>query len=722
MSEGAGKAGRKEPGSLSVLLRIPVFRRLWLAISVSSLGDWLGLLATTSLAAYLTKESSGLAQGAAISGVLIIRLLPDLVLGPVAGALVDRFDRRVIAVIGDTSAGLLYLSIALTNNLVWLLVAQFLVEAVGLFSNPAKQAMWVNIVPRERLAVANQLNYVSIYGMVPVAAGLFALLSTISQFFGASALADDGGGFSTGPTSALAINIALIVDAATYFLCAGTVLFSRHLIPAFVEGHGESKSVFSLIGEGIRFIKNSRIMRSIYLGILGAFLAGGLTAGVAQAYVYGLGAGTAGYSILFGSVFTGLAVGMLIGPKVLPTIPRRMIFTSSIGAAGLVLLVMSVLQDFIGAVVAAVVMGLFAGIAWITGFTMIGHEVSDSLRGRVFSFVMSSVRITLLATIAAGPVVAGAIGAQSVMVGDFSWTVSGAGIVLACGGVIAVGVSIYTGRQVGGVVGGMWRRLARGRRGMLSDPGDHPGVLIVLEGADQQLVRARVDRLAAELAERGFVVRPAIGEPIPDQGDTPADALRAAAGLSDLVGSDIRAALEDGNVVLVNGYIDDLVVRFGAIGGLGEDAVLKMASWAVDRLMPDLTVVIDIDPGHRDPAAPDLDPAAPDLEPAAPDLDPAGPGSAAAGTGSEGVGPGGSPAPVAPDATGDVVISLEDIAQAYRERASTAPERYLVVPPSADDDLGAEALQRIESVLRTRSPRTGRQQAGEVLEPVEVST
>ena len=76
------------------------------------------------------------------------------------------------------------MSIIFSGNLLWLLVAQFLVEAIGLFSTPAKQAMWVNIVPRERLAVANQLNYVSVYGMVPVAAALFALLSTVATFFG----------------------------------------------------------------------------------------------------------------------------------------------------------------------------------------------------------------------------------------------------------------------------------------------------------------------------------------------------------------------------------------------------------------------------------------------------------------------------------------------------------------------------------------------------------
>src|SRR3712207_7997295 len=48
-------------------------------------------------------------------------------------------------------------------------------EAVGLFTNPAKQAMWVSIVPRERLAVANQVSLFSVYGAVPVAALLFAL-------------------------------------------------------------------------------------------------------------------------------------------------------------------------------------------------------------------------------------------------------------------------------------------------------------------------------------------------------------------------------------------------------------------------------------------------------------------------------------------------------------------------------------------------------------------
>ncbi len=588
---------KREPNSVAVLLRIPVFRRLWAAIAISSLGDWLGLLATTSLAAYLTKDSSNLAQGAAVSGVLLTRLLPDLILAPIAGALVDRFDRRKVAIAGDTLAGLLYLSIIVSGNLLWLLVAQFLVEAIGLFSTPAKQAMWVNIVPRERLAVANQLNYVSVYGMVPIAALLFALLSTAASLFGVPTVSDEGTALISGATSTVAINLALGIDAGTYFFSAGMVFLSRRMIPAFVGDRSTAKNIFSLIAEGVSFVRKNRLMRSIYIGILGAFFAGGLVAGVAQAYVATLGAGNAGYGILFGSVFTGLALGMLIGPKVFPTVPRRMIFTPAIGAAGISLIVMSVLQDFLGAVLAASVMGVFAGIAWINGFTMIGHEVSDQLRGRVFAFVMSSVRIVLLMTIAAGPILAGAIGSYPVTVGDFRFDITGPAIVLAVGGLIAWSVSLITGRQIGGLTSSLFRRVF-GRRGVniWDEQDDHTGVLIAVEGADPTAVAEYAGVLDEHLRADGWlIVRVRSAEP-PDVGvfgtDSPADALRASADLADLTSERVKPALQGGAVVVCEGFIDATVVRYRS-AGVEEQRLARVAQWAVNGLKADLTVVVD---------------------------------------------------------------------------------------------------------------------------------
>jgi dTMP kinase len=685
---------KREPNSVAVLLRLPAFRRLWAAIAVSSLGDWLGLLATTALAAYLTKDSSNLAQGAAVSGVLLTRLLPDLILGPVAGALVDRFDRRKVAIVGDTMAGLLYVSIIFSGNLLWLLVAQFLVEAIGLFSTPAKQAMWVNVVPRERLAVANQLNYVSVYGMVPVAAVLFALLSTVATFFGVPVVAGGSGALISGGTNTLAIDIALAIDAGTYFFSAFMVLISRGLIPAFVGDRSTSRSIFSLIAEGVSFVRKNRLMRSIYVGILGAFGAGGLVAGVAQAYVATLGAGNAGYGILFGAVFTGLALGMLIGPKVLPNVPRRMIFTPAIGAAGIALIVMSVLQDFLGAAITASTMGVFAGIAWINGFTMIGHEVSDQLRGRVFAFVMSSVRIILLLTIAVGPILAGAIGTYPVTIGDFRFEITGPAVVLAVGGLIAFGVSAVIGRQIGGLTSGLTRRVFHRKMppALWEEPSEHAGALIAVEGADAAAAADYLKGIEHHLREAGYVTTVVRRRELPavvaaPGADPLADALRSSASLADLMRTRVGPALEGGEVVLCDGFMDELIVRYRALG-LDEVQLSRVAQWAVGGLKPDLTLVVDAVPAAAADAA-----AGPEVTSAEVD-DPVPPATG-------GVVP---PEPAPADEDDERV----DPAQAYRDRVSYTPERYLIVRPLSEEHgrINAEVTERIASVLRERSPAT----------------
>ena len=76
------------------VLAIPGFRKLWNSMLFSSLGDWLGLLATTAMAAQLSGGSYATANFA-IAGVFIARLLPAVFLGPLAGVIADRFDRRV---------------------------------------------------------------------------------------------------------------------------------------------------------------------------------------------------------------------------------------------------------------------------------------------------------------------------------------------------------------------------------------------------------------------------------------------------------------------------------------------------------------------------------------------------------------------------------------------------------------------------------------------------
>ena len=116
------------------MLSIRPFRRLWIATSLSSLGDWLSLLALTTLAASLTGSQGPAAQGAAVGGVWLTSLLPALLLGPLAGAVADQLDRRINMIIGDVVRAALYLSIplnltlGLVNNLTWM----YLVAVPGL--------------------------------------------------------------------------------------------------------------------------------------------------------------------------------------------------------------------------------------------------------------------------------------------------------------------------------------------------------------------------------------------------------------------------------------------------------------------------------------------------------------------------------------------------------------------------------------------------------------
>ena len=97
--------------ALRSVLRIRPFRRLWLVLGVASFGDWLGLLATAIFAS--AQVSGSAAQGAAFGGTIAIRLLPALVLGPIAGVMADRFDRRYTMVICDLIRFVFYGSIPL---------------------------------------------------------------------------------------------------------------------------------------------------------------------------------------------------------------------------------------------------------------------------------------------------------------------------------------------------------------------------------------------------------------------------------------------------------------------------------------------------------------------------------------------------------------------------------------------------------------------------------
>ena len=419
------------------VLRIASFRRLWTALSLSSLGDWLGLLALTAMAPRLASGGYA-AANLAVAGVFILRLAPAIIVGPIAGVVADRLDRRWTMVICDVARFLLFLSIPFVATLWWLYVATFLIEVASLLWIPAKEATVPNLVPRERLETANQLSLFTTYGSAPVAAALFAGLALLT------------GIIDNAVPELAAVDLALYVNAATFLVSAVTIaqltaIPARERLPDGVA----APSVWATLVEGWTYVGRTRLVRGLVVGMLGAFAAGGAVIGLARTFVADLGGGDPGYGLLFGTVFLGLAGGMFLGPRLLPDLSRRRIFGLAIGGAGVALAVLGLIPNLVLAVFITFVIGAFAGVAWVTGYTLLGLEVADELRGRTFAFVQTMVRVVLVLVLAVSPLLAAALGRHRLELTDsMALTYNGAAFVFLLAGLLAAGLGMASFRAM----------------------------------------------------------------------------------------------------------------------------------------------------------------------------------------------------------------------------------------------------------------------------------
>ena len=262
------------------VLSIPSFRRLWRAMAFSSFGDWLGLLATTALAQQLSGGDYAKANFA-IAGVFIVRLLPAVILGPIAGVIADRFDRRRLMIICDILRFALYFSIPIVGNYFWLYTASILVETVTLFWSPAKEATVPNIVPKEKLENANQVSLFAAYGTAPLAAATFSLLALIAGAIASLLQLKNGS----------AADIALYINALSFLFCAYTVFRLRDIPKGPITNGKSSSSVSGSLLEGWKFVSSSKVIRGLIFGMLGAFVAAGAVIGLARTFVGDLQAG-----------------------------------------------------------------------------------------------------------------------------------------------------------------------------------------------------------------------------------------------------------------------------------------------------------------------------------------------------------------------------------------------------------------------------------------------
>jgi dTMP kinase len=587
---------------LRAVLRVKDFRKLWLSMSLSSFGDWLGLLAITATATSLVHGFA--AANFALGGVLLFRLLPAIVLGPLAGAFADRFDRRKTMVVTDVIRFALFASIPLVDNLVWLFVAQFLIEAFSLFWIPAKEAAVPNMLRKDQLEPANQLSLVTTYGLTPVAAAIvFSVLTSL------------GGPLSKLLPSVSVVDLALYLNALT-FLVAAVVIWNLPSISGrrSADAVTSRESFLGSLRQGFSFAGHTPLVRGLVVGITGAMAAAGVIIATGQAFANALGGGEAAYGLLFGAVFIGLGLGIAVGPSIARDLARERIFGVSIVGAGIMVLLMAWTFVLWMALLLVVLMGFFAGIAYLAGFTLLGTEVEDEIRGRTFAIVQSLVRAALILSLAIVPFGVGLIGQHSVDLGVITVPVTGERIMLLVAGLLAVSVGVVAYRQMddgrpvpllADVVTAI-RRDTTARRRLAGG-----GVLIAFEGGEGAGKSTQVRRLQEWLTNEGLVAR-ATFEPgatpsgagirsiVLDRANTGiaarSEALLYAADRAQHVHDVLRPALDAGEVVITDRFVDSSLAYQGAGRTIPLDDVRMLSRWATEGVQPDLTILLDLPP------------------------------------------------------------------------------------------------------------------------------
>jgi dTMP kinase len=459
-----------------------------------------------------------------------------------------------------------------------------------------------NLVPKSKLESANQVSLLAAYGTAPVAAILF---STLALFTGAinAALGNT--------TPASAADLALYINAVSFLFCAYTVWRLKE-IPSGPSQKLSQSSIGKSLWEGFSFIKDSKIIRGLIFGMLGAFFAAGAVIGLARTFVDDLQAGEAAYGILFAAVFFGLALGISFGPKVFAQFSRRRLFGISLTISGLLLVILSLVLNLVLAIFITVLLGLFSGISWVTGFTMLGLEVEDEVRGRTFAFVQSLIRVSLVLVLVISPLVAAAIGEHTYSFRTTTVTYNGAAFTMFFAGLIAVFVGVISYRQMRdrpnvSLLSDI-KSAFRGELGAITGQ-DINGLFISFEGGEGSGKSTQTKLLKEWLEKNGKTVlltREPGGTPLGNQlrdilldnktgAISPrAEALMYAADRAHHVYSTIKPALQRGEVVISDRYFDSSIAYQGAGRVLQPSEVARISRWATESLTPTLTVIMDL--------------------------------------------------------------------------------------------------------------------------------
>ena len=343
------------------------YRLLWLGQIVSQLGDWFNSVAVYALLLELTGNATSVAL------MIIVQFLPMAVIGPVAGVVVDRVNRRRLMIATDVLRGLAVLVLLTVRrpDQVWLVyVVMGTVVSMTAFFEPARTAVIPNVTTRSQLLTANALSSATWSAMLAIGAGVGGIVTAL---FGRNAA------FTVNAVSFLA---SAVIIARTSF-DANPPKVKRPAGWASVTGFGD-------LVEGIRYVKSDRHVAALMLVKAGWGVAGGvlLIMTVLGERVFPVGgSAAAGIGVLYAARGVGAGIGPILARAWLGQQPDEM--RRAIAPSYFLVSVFYLLLSWSPTILlaSAAVIGAHAAgsVLWVFSTVLLQMSVPDRFRGRVFS-------------------------------------------------------------------------------------------------------------------------------------------------------------------------------------------------------------------------------------------------------------------------------------------------------------------------------------------------
>lgn len=391
------------------LAALPGFRALWIGQLVSILGDRFHYLALLALVVEAARQPANPAPELAL--IPLVSFLPAILLGPVAGPLVDRWSTKRVLVVSDAIRGALVLAmipVAAWGGLPAAFGMVFLLYTTNAFFLPARSAILPAIVPAETLVAANSL------------ATLAGVLATLA-----------GSLLGGWVVQRVGWKWGFAIDSATYFVSVAALAAIPWTAPRDAARANPAplalyRDLARGVVEGVRITVNSPRALGAILVLVLLWGAGGVlhVAGTVL-----LKERTAGVVSGVGSLLAAAGLGMVLGTTVLSARGDRwrggVIAALSLLGIGASLGTFSLARTSAAQHAAAFVAGVFVALILVATESAIQRAVEPGARGRVFALRDLATRVAVLLT-------AGLTGA---MVGR--GLISSAGAVLGAGAVLA---------------------------------------------------------------------------------------------------------------------------------------------------------------------------------------------------------------------------------------------------------------------------------------------